>query len=63
MSVIEIRGDDILFFSSILYCNETFFPPFSSPPLQDVSTSKYFDEQMLLEIARQEALMEAEEEY
>ena len=62
MSVIEMRGDHILFFSSILYCNETFFPHFSSP-LQDVSTSKYFDEQMLLEIARQEALMEAEEEY
>ena len=32
-------------------------------PLQDVSTSKYFDEQMLLEIARQEARLEADEEY
>ena len=30
---------------------------------QDVSTSKYFDEQMLLEIARQEARLEADEEY
>ena len=36
---------------------------FSLLPAQDVSTTKYFDEQMLLEIARQEALMEADEEY
>ena len=30
---------------------------------EDVSTSKYFDEQMLLEIARQDATMATEEEY
>ena len=30
---------------------------------EDVSTSKYFDEQMLLEIARQDASMATEEEY
>lgn len=30
---------------------------------EDVSTSKYFDEQMLLEIARQDASMTNEEEY
>lgn len=41
------------------------FPPFTSSSFlsQEVSATKYFDEQMLLEIARQEALMEAEEEH
>jgi hypothetical protein len=30
--------------------------------MQDVSTSKYFDEEMLLEIARQEAAMKMEDD-